>query len=331
VSSIGGRPPRPVGHARPRVDRRAAVVLALLVAGPPLLLALGSALLADRLPAELARHWTGDRVTGTWSRTTGLVAGPLVGTLVSVAIAVPAVLTRISTAVRRSLAATAAWTATFVATVGAGVLVGHLDLAEGTAAHPPDAAAAIGALVGVPAAVAAAVAVRAPATERTPATSPPPDAAPRLPPGTAPTPWTGRPPISRGVTLGAVGCVAVVVALAPLAGWWLLVLAALVAAVALGTLRAYAVVDADGLVVTATGVRLLGVPIDEVAEAGVADLDPWAFGGWGLRVDPHGRTAVVTRAGEALRVRRADGGEVFVTVDDAATAAATLNSYADRR
>jgi hypothetical protein len=314
-----------------RVDRRAAVVLGLLVVGPPLLLALWSVSLLDRLPEELARHWTGGRVTGTWSRTTGLVAGPLVGLAVTVPMAVPAALARTTTAVRRSLAATAAWTATFLTAVGAGVLVGHLGLADPTTAPPPDAAAAVGAVVGVLAAVAAAVAVRAPTTAGTPATAPPPDTARRLPTGTSPTPWSARPPISRGVTLGAVGCVAVVAALAPLAGWWLLILAGLVGVLTFGTLRAHAVVDDDGLAVTTTGVRLLSVPLAEVAEADVTDLDPWSFGGWGLRVDPHGRTAVVTRAGEALRVRRADGGEVLVTVDDAATAAATLNSYADRR
>ncbi|MCZ0980282.1 hypothetical protein O1L60_18300 [Streptomyces diastatochromogenes] len=53
------------------------------------------------------------------------------------------------------------------------------------------------------------------------------------------------------------------------------------------------------------------------------------FGGWGYRVRAH-RTGVVVRSGEALVVRRTGGREFAVTVPDARTAAALLNTLAER-
>jgi hypothetical protein len=50
-----------------------------------------------------------------------------------------------------------------------------------------------------------------------------------------------------------------------------------------------------------------------------------------LRVDVHGHTGVVSRAGEALRIVRGDDTELLITVDDAAEAAATLHTLADHR
>ncbi|UNO39474.1 DUF1648 domain-containing protein [Streptomyces sp. MST-110588] len=71
-------------------------------------------------------------------------------------------------------------------------------------------------------------------------------------------------------------------------------------------------------------------PLDRLVDATSRTVSPLAdFGGWGYRVRP-GRSGVVLRSGEALVVRRADGGEFVVTVDDAATAAALLNALIDR-
>lgn len=54
------------------------------------------------------------------------------------------------------------------------------------------------------------------------------------------------------------------------------------------------------------------------------------FGGWGYRVRP-GRSGVVLRSGDALALQLGSGREFVVTVDDAATAAALLNTLIDRR
>lgn len=89
-------------------------------------------------------------------------------------------------------------------------------------------------------------------------------------------------------------------------------------------------VDRDGLHVRLLGVRVLHVPLEEVVAADVVDVHPFReFGGWGLRMDLHGRVGWVTRQGRAVRVRRGDASEVLVTVDDATDVAATLNTLAD--
>ena len=71
---------------------------------------------------------------------------------------------------------------------------------------------------------------------------------------------------------------------------------------------------------------------DVGAEAQVVrDLDPfWEFGGWGLRVDLGGRTAIVDRRGPAVRIMHGDGSEVFVTTDEPHHVAGILNTAADR-
>ncbi|MFB7515494.1 hypothetical protein [Streptomyces sp. NPDC056144] len=72
------------------------------------------------------------------------------------------------------------------------------------------------------------------------------------------------------------------------------------------------------------------VALDDVASAGVRAIDPLTeFGGWGYRVRAH-RTGVIVRSGEALVVRRSGGREFAVTVPDARTAAALLNTLAAR-
>ncbi|MEU3690937.1 hypothetical protein [Streptomyces narbonensis] len=72
------------------------------------------------------------------------------------------------------------------------------------------------------------------------------------------------------------------------------------------------------------------VPLDGVEGASVREIDAVAdFGGWGYRVRAH-RTGVVLRSGEALVVRRDGGREFAVTVPDAHTAAALLNTLVDR-
>ncbi|MEU1867149.1 DUF1648 domain-containing protein [Streptomyces gardneri] len=72
------------------------------------------------------------------------------------------------------------------------------------------------------------------------------------------------------------------------------------------------------------------VPLDGVEGASVREIDAVGdFGGWGYRVRAH-RTGVVLRSGEALVVRRDGGREFAVTVPDARTAAALLNTLVER-
>jgi hypothetical protein len=91
------------------------------------------------------------------------------------------------------------------------------------------------------------------------------------------------------------------------------------------------IVDDSGLRVRgALGLPRFHVPLADVQAAETVVVNPPAeFGGWGWRWAP-GRFGVVLRAGEALQVVKADGRRFVVTIDDAATGAALLQSLALR-
>ncbi len=90
-------------------------------------------------------------------------------------------------------------------------------------------------------------------------------------------------------------------------------------------------VDDHGLTaVAALGFPRLRVPLDDVAEAGIAPVNGFAeFGGYGVRTRP-GATGIVLRNGEALQVTRKSGRRLVITVDDAVSAAALLTALAAR-
>lgn len=76
--------------------------------------------------------------------------------------------------------------------------------------------------------------------------------------------------------------------------------------------------------------RFRRIPLDRIEEAGSRHVACFAeFGGWGYRIRAN-RSGFVLRSGEGIVVRLANGREFVVTVDDAATAAALLNTYIDR-
>jgi hypothetical protein len=91
-------------------------------------------------------------------------------------------------------------------------------------------------------------------------------------------------------------------------------------------------VDQRGLTIrSGLGWPRITIPADEVVEAEATTIRPLAdFGGWGWRVGRGGRLGVVLRQGPALEVERTGGRSLVVTVDDPATGAALLNTYADR-
>lgn len=71
------------------------------------------------------------------------------------------------------------------------------------------------------------------------------------------------------------------------------------------------------------------IPLERIANATSREARALGLGGWGFRVQP-GRSALVLRSGDALFLRLTTGKEFVVTVDDAATAAALLNTLVDR-
>ncbi|WP_433858679.1 DUF1648 domain-containing protein [Streptomyces kronopolitis] len=106
------------------------------------------------------------------------------------------------------------------------------------------------------------------------------------------------------------------------------------AAVTLPMASVRVTVDRRGLTLSPTlpaaRCRFRRITPDRIAEAGSRRIACFAeFGGWGYRIRA-GRSGFVLRSGEGMVVRLTNGREFVVTVDDAATAAALLNTYADR-
>ncbi|MEU6657640.1 DUF1648 domain-containing protein [Streptomyces sp. NPDC046821] len=122
------------------------------------------------------------------------------------------------------------------------------------------------------------------------------------------------------------GTVAVVTA-----GWWGLVLVG-TGLLMLCFTRVQVLAGAEGVVVSTGTLRWprVRIPLERIESAELRHISAIGdFGGWGYRIRP-GASGVVLRSGEALVVRRDNGKDFVVTVDDAATAAALLNSLVAR-
>lgn len=319
-----------VGRPKPPFDRRLALVLGTFVVGPVLALVAWTLANADRLPDRVATHWgPGGQADGfsSLSTTLAIVAG--VTLAVSLPMAVIALVAR-ETMLRRTMAALAAGMPVFLVVMIADSLRTQLGLTDPSNAPSPDVGVAVGALLGIAVGVVAGKAVRPLPRETRLAAGPPAASLPRLDDDTAAS-VDRRLPGSRGLAIVLVSSVALTGGLALVAGWGLLVIAAALAVMlAIQVRLRVTVTPDDGLRVHGLGIRLLHVPPDEIAMADVGTVDPWQFGGWGLRIDVHGRTGVVTRKGPALEITRGDGSEVIISLDDPEEVAAALNSAADR-
>ncbi|MFI2184172.1 DUF1648 domain-containing protein [Streptomyces sioyaensis] len=131
-----------------------------------------------------------------------------------------------------------------------------------------------------------------------------------------------------GLTLGA----GLLVGL--FAGWIGGAVLLFVGAVSLPLASVRVTVDRRGLTLSPTLLsarcRFRRIPLDRIEEAGSRRIACFAeFGGWGYRIRA-GSSGFVLRSGEGIVVRLTSGREFVVTVDDAATAAALLNTYTDR-
>lgn len=73
----------------------------------------------------------------------------------------------------------------------------------------------------------------------------------------------------------------------------------------------------------------LRISLGRIKEATSREARALSLGGWGYRIQP-GRSALVLRSGDALFLRLVTGKEFVVTVDDAATAAALVNTLVER-
>ncbi|MGW7687830.1 hypothetical protein ACWGMA_02870 [Streptomyces asiaticus] len=155
-------------------------------------------------------------------------------------------------------------------------------------------------------------------------------AAPRLPlaKGEVAT-WTRSvgSPVLLAVGAGTALPGAVLVAVGSGTGAWLIVIGLISTALA----RCRVTVDRRGLAVASWFAPRprMRIPLDRIERATSREAAALSLGGWGYRIRGGG-SALVFRSGDTLFLTLATGREFAVTVDDAATAAALLNTLIER-
>ncbi|MFH9723634.1 DUF1648 domain-containing protein [Streptomyces sp. NPDC017254] len=315
-----------MNRATPRLRALAALPFVLTLATCLVLLALWE----DRIPDTLATHFGGDgtRADGYTGRTAFLVIG--IGLLLGLG-------TGWTVLVRRT-ALWGAWaTAGFAGTLLALLVRDNLDAVDPARVVSPLTNLLLGAAIAAALALVGWGLTRL-VPEDEPAGQPGTADGPRLTLGASEVAGWSRATASRPLTvLSALALAAVPLGLllAPWPGSLLALLGLAVGVPGLALARVRVTVDRRGVTVRPALLSRprVRVPLDEVAGASVRQLDTAAvladFGGWGYRVRAH-RTGLVLHSGEALVVRRDSGREFAVTVPDARTAAALLNTLAER-
>jgi hypothetical protein len=98
--------------------------------------------------------------------------------------------------------------------------------------------------------------------------------------------------------------------------------------------RIRATVDGRGVTVRYGHLGLVTqlVGLDRIDAARAIELDALAHGGWGYRGSLHlfGKASIVVRSGAAVQLDLRGGQRLFITVDDAMTAARLINSLLER-
>ncbi|MFI8368507.1 DUF1648 domain-containing protein [Streptomyces sp. NPDC085466] len=280
---------------------------------------------SDRLPDPLATHFsTGGQADGY----TGRTAFALAGTALLLALGAGW-----AAFVHRN-ALWGAWlTAGLLGTLLCLVVGDNLDATDPARVVSPLSHLAVAAGAGAVLALAGHALSRLVPEERPDGSDRPDPDAPRLDLGAGEVAGWSRatasaPLTALGLLLLAAGAVA-----ALLGPWPLLPLGVLVGLPGLALARVRVNVDRHGLTVRSTlsPRPRVHLPLADITGAESRDVAALReFGGWGYRVRA-GRSGVILRSGEALVVRRGNGREFAVTVPDARTAAALLNTLVERR
>jgi len=319
-------PTTPVPH------RRSTTIITLVV---PLLVLAAASLVAlswaDDLPDPVAVHWGTHGPDGFGSLATAILPMVVVGVLTSVGFWALSFWAGRAASTRRIAAGTSVGLAFFLGLITLGGLWGQRGLADAHDAAGIGTTILVATLAGL--AAGAVAALVSPADDDQPATAPVDPDAPRLELSDSERAVWQRTATSRSMVIVAFVAAIVVLGVTVVARVWALGLLTVAIVALIGTMAAFDVtVDERGL--TAKG--LLGwprlhVPLDEVVAAQATTVVPLRdYGGWGYRVGRGGRVGVVLRSGDALEVRRTGDRVAVVTVDDAETGAALLNTLADR-
>ncbi|MEU8961852.1 DUF1648 domain-containing protein [Streptomyces sp. NPDC048491] len=288
------------------------------------------ALLRDRLPDPLASHFTANGSSdGTQSRGSTLLFACVLHLGLGALWAVLMAAGQHGVRRLRWLNAAGFATAGFVGHLLAATLLANADATDPARVRLPlwqlaagvgvaALAAALGRLLPVPSPVPAAMSPAGPSSGGAPHL----DLAEGELAG-----WMRRAPSRVLLGCGAVLLVAGSVLLY-VGGWSSAVGALFGAVVCLAFSCPYVTVDRRGLTARPTVLPWprIRIPLSDVTRAVSRDIKVAAeYGGWGYRMRP-GRSGLMLRSGEAIVIRRTDGREFAVTVDDAGTAAALLNA-----
>ncbi|MDC7122183.1 DUF1648 domain-containing protein [Cellulomonas fimi] len=319
---------------RPTIPHRRATTLVTLVA--PVVLTAVAVLVAltwaDELPDPVATHWGTAGTPDDFSTLGGaLLLLGLTSVVLSLSCWVLALRLGAEATTRRVAAGTSVGMAALLAVLVVGSLALQRGLDDARDAGPITGVVAAAFATGLVLGVVAALLL--PGDPDVVTSDVPPADAARLPlaPGERAA-WTASvwSPAAIGVALPVI---ALQVVLSIVLDTWLLLAIAAVLAALLATMLVLRVtVSAAGLVARSPlGWPRVRVPLEQVVAAHAETVSPLRdFGGWGYRVALDGRAGFVLRAGDALVVERTGGRTTVVTVDDAATGAALLNTLAER-
>ena len=318
-------------HAVPFRGRT--TVLTLVVPGAIIAATLATAWAwRGSMPDPIAVHWGTNGPDGFGSFASNVVWPEGVAAVSAVLLWALGFFAGRQSAVRRSAAGIAVWMATLMSGVDYSVMTLQRGLAD---AH--DAGSLSGPIAFVflgAAAAAVGAAILSPADPPLPTSLPVPPGAARLAlrPGEKTTwvrdvtaPGYASAVVAIGVGIAVIGLVS--------RAWGLAVIIGLVIGLTLVAFLHWTVtVDTRGLMVrSAFGRPRFVIPLNEVEMAEVVAVRPLLeFGGWGIRAGKGGRLGVIIAKGPALQVRRSGGRIFLVTVDDAETGAALLNTLAAR-
>ncbi len=284
------------------------------------------------LPDPVASHWgPGGRPDGFMSLSGYVALNAGIGVGLTVLCAVACWFLGQAAMTRRLMAGSIVW----FAGLSAGVLLLPLGVQRGLtdAADATLASGLMAAAILVPLVPGVVAALLVPSDPRQAATSRIPADAERvaLADGERAV-WIRRSTGGATVWIGVAAIVLTATTAVVAEAWAMLLLPVLLAGLLAAMMVFEVRVDATGLTVTsAVGWPRTHVPGDEVVRASATQVNAFReFGGYGWRVSRSGRVGIVPRSGEALLVERTGDRSLVVTVPDAATGAALLNTLADR-